>query len=235
MTDFNITVSASDIMSALDYSEIVENLDAGDLWRNLRDEIDYSSIAESVVDYIDIDGLVSDALYNRSYDYLTSDSLMDLMDSYNPENTCSLGKATTNTISKGMKHMLDDFLTNGSNANSVSNEMVTSLVEVIKMVAGQSSGVIQAVGASSQVDQTVSVQASQVPETASSALFSFADLSAIVYQFVNRFSYYTMNYSNNMNTQEEFDSFFSEALRVIQPHLLIDLEQRVDSIIPVQH
>lgn len=233
MTDLNITVSASDIMSALDYSEIVENLDAGDLWRNLRDEIDYSTIAESVVDYMDIDGLVSDALYNRNDTYLDSDGLMDLMESYNPANTCSLGRETTKTISKGIEYMINDYLTNGAACNPNSTAIVNPLVDLIKQVVGETKPV-DSNQATQEGVQSVDNQVAAPVNAEGASLFTMSDITFIVYEFVNRFSYYTTNYLTNDPAYSEFEPFFKEALGVIKNNVSTYLAVKIENILTNQ-
>jgi hypothetical protein len=100
MSKFNIQIDLDDLKS-----ELLDVIDASDL----VDLIDLSDLADSVSGYLDMDTLVSDAMDNQDFslgDYLTQDSLYDLMTQYNPDNGCALGIKVTDMVSEAIRHLL---------------------------------------------------------------------------------------------------------------------------------
>lgn len=98
MSKFNIEVDLDEIKS-----EVLDCIDASDL----IDLIDLSDLADSVSGYLDMDTLVSDAMDNHNFgDYLTQDSLYDLMSQYDPYNGCALGIKVTDMVSEAIRHLL---------------------------------------------------------------------------------------------------------------------------------
>jgi hypothetical protein len=98
MSKFNIEVDLDEIKS-----EVLDCIDASDL----IDLIDLSDLADSVSGYLDMDTLVSDAMDNHNFgDYLTQDSLYDLMSQYDPKNGCALGIKVTDMVSEAIRHLL---------------------------------------------------------------------------------------------------------------------------------
>jgi len=98
MSKFNIQIDLDDLKS-----ELLDNVDASDL----VDLIDLSDLADSVSNYLDMDTLVSDAMDNHNLgDFLTQDSLYDLMTQYDPSNSCSLGIKVTDMVSEAIRHLL---------------------------------------------------------------------------------------------------------------------------------
>ena len=98
MSKFNIEIDLDDLKS-----ELLDVIDASDL----VDLIDLSDLADSVSGYLDVDTLVSDAMDNHNLgDFLTQDSLYDLMTQYDPYNGCALGIKVTDMVSEAIRHLL---------------------------------------------------------------------------------------------------------------------------------
>lgn len=98
MSKFNIQIDLDDLKS-----ELLDVIEASDL----VDLIDLSDLADSVSGYLDMDQLVSDAMDNQNFgDYITQDSLYDLMTQYDPNNGCSLGIKVTDMVSEAIRYLL---------------------------------------------------------------------------------------------------------------------------------
>lgn len=98
MSKFNIEIDLDDLKS-----ELLDVIDPSDL----VDLIDLSDLADSVSGYLDMDQLVSDAMDNQNFgDYITQDSLYDLMTQYDPNNGCSLGIKVTDMVSEAIRYLL---------------------------------------------------------------------------------------------------------------------------------
>lgn len=98
MSKFNIEIDLDDLKS-----ELLDVIEASDL----VDLIDLSDLADSVSGYLDMDQLVSDAMDNQNFgDYITQDSLYDLMTQYDPNNGCSLGIKVTDMVSEAIRYLL---------------------------------------------------------------------------------------------------------------------------------
>ena len=101
----NITETIEEVIANTDFDETITNwMDSNFSFaeylekEDLSDYIDYDDLA----DKIDIDFKLRDAISDHDF----GDEAQNLLDSYNPDNSCNLGQSFTDSIQKAIEFLL---------------------------------------------------------------------------------------------------------------------------------
>lgn len=97
------------VLEEVDYSVLAEKviveLDYDDMTSSVMDNIDYDRLADYIKDDLDISDYVNDAM--RDSEYLSPDGLLELMNQYRINSSCSLANAAQEIVEETMDHVFD--------------------------------------------------------------------------------------------------------------------------------
>lgn len=224
MTDINVTINSDSLIKAIN-ENITENIKddilsqvKDEVWDNISSEdilykIDgdglveilldninmrdlANSLSDHIIDYIDVDDAVSDAMGH--YDFLSTEGLGSLMEGYDAVNGCSLARSATNIVGEGGAFLINDYLKNCGDDTG----FVRSIADLIKVIVNDMNTV-------KAVDVVPVIDTETVAELNTVSL-TYAEIKAMFYNYNSMFLYYvTHDFPNN------WDSFFNEALPII--------------------
>lgn len=109
LEQISISDLASDVKDNFDMSDLAESvakeLDMDSLAKEVKDNIDMEDFASDVKDYFDMDDIAND-VSNLIKDDSTSfdEKLNDLMEDYNPINSCETGKRATKVVINAIRY-----------------------------------------------------------------------------------------------------------------------------------